>query len=290
MEKMNDLRDLLKHEIMDLHSAESQIIKAMPAMIGKARNPELKQALQQHLKVTEGQVKRLEKVQQHMDGAAASNNKDEGLLSRLFKRSQVCRGMQGIIDEGERVMSEDMSPEVMDAAIIACAQKIEHYEICGYGTARAFAEELGLTEVATLLEQTLEEEYEADDMLTGLAVNRLNERAEKSSRRSMPNRSTTTGTATNTRSESSRQRAPREEMEMASSKRGTVANSGRGTNTDMSNTRSTDKGAAGKSNASAARVNKTASKAAMPRSNQPNTTGRGNTSSGRGGTTGRGGR
>ena len=160
MEKMNDLKDLLKHEIMDLYSAEEQIIKAMPAMIKKAKNPELKQSLQQHLKVTENQRARLEQVQKMMEDGSADNNNGGGLLSRLFKRSYTCRGMQGIIEEGEKIMAEDMSPEVMDAAIIAASQKIEHYEICGYGTARAYAEELGLTQVATMLEQTLDEEYD----------------------------------------------------------------------------------------------------------------------------------
>jgi hypothetical protein len=89
--------------------------------------------------------------------------------------------MKGLIEEGEKVIAEDMNVEVRDAAIIACAQKIEHYEICGYGTARAYAQELGLAEVEALLQQTLDEEYQADDKLTYLAVGRLNEKAEKAS-------------------------------------------------------------------------------------------------------------
>ena len=281
MEKMNDLRDLLKHEIMDLHSAEEQIIKAMPAMIKKAKNPELKQSLQQHLKVTEGQLTRLQKVQKLMD-SQQGNTEDSGLLSRLFKRSYTCRGMQGIIDEGEKIMAEDMSPEVMDAAIIACSQKIEHYEICGYGTARAFAEELGLTEVASMLEQTLDEEYEADERLTTLAVNRLNQQAEKGAR-NMGNRTSTTTTSTNTR-ESARSRAPREEMEMASAKRGATT-TGRGSTQSSGNTRSTTSnlrsGSTGQtSGASATRASKTAVKSSTTRG--------GNTSSGRGNNTARG--
>lgn len=279
MEKMNDLRDLLKHEIMDLHSAEEQIMKAMPAMIGKARNPELKQALQTHLKVTEGQLARLQQVQGLMDAGGNNNTKEEGLLSRLFKRNYVCRGMQGLIEEGEKVMNEDMSPEVLDAAIIACAQKIEHYEICGYGTARAFASELGLTEVATLLEQTLDEEYEADDQLTGLAVNRLNERAEKSGGTRGNGARTSGGKngGSNTR-ESSRQRTtqPAAEMEMASAKRGRNSEETKGSG----NTRgASDSRAASKSSVAASRVNKSATKSASTR---------GNTSSGRGSTSGRG--
>lgn len=90
--------------------------------------------------------------------------------------------MKGLIEEGEKVIAEDMNVEVRDAAIIACAQKIEHYEICGYGTARAYARELGLMEVEALLQQTLDEEYEADDKLTYLAVGRLNEKAKKASK------------------------------------------------------------------------------------------------------------
>src|SRR5215213_11090099 len=89
--------------------------------------------------------------------------------------------MEGIIREGKKILDEQMEPNVVDAAIIACAQKIEHYEICGYGTARAYARELNLGEVAELLEETLNEEYEADDLLTDLAVGGLNEKAESAS-------------------------------------------------------------------------------------------------------------
>ncbi len=276
MEKMNDLRDLLKHEVMDMHSAEEQIIKAMPAMIKKAKNTELKQSLQQHLKVTEAQLTRLQKVQKLLDGQQG-NAEDSGLLSRLFKRSHTCRGMQGIIDEGEKIMAEDMSPEVMDAAILAASQKIEHYEICGYGTARAYAEELGLTEVATLLEQTLDEEYEADEKLTALAVNRLNEQAEK--RAGSSARSAGTGSS---RTEGARTRATREEpeMAMASAKRGST---GRGTTQNGGNTRSTTgnsrSGSTGSTTgASSTRATKTSVKSSSTR---------GNNNGGRGSSTGR---
>lgn len=179
MEKMKDLRDLLKHEVMDLYSAEEQIIAAMPMMIEKATNPQLRQALEEHLRVTEAQRDRLDQVKQHLMGAeeAKEGGKKKGILG-LFGGGQKCKGMQGLIEEGQKVMGENMSPEVMDAAIIACAQKIEHYEICGYGTARAFARELNLGEVAELLEETLDEEYEADDLLTDLAVGSINQEAE----------------------------------------------------------------------------------------------------------------
>lgn len=278
MEKMNDLRDLLKHEVMDLHSAEEQIIKAMPAMIKKAKNPELKQSLQQHLKVTEAQLTRLQKVQKLLEGGQG-NTEDSGLLSRLFKRSHTCRGMQGIIDEGEKIMAEDMSPEVMDAAIIAASQKIEHYEICGYGTARAFAEELGLTEVATLLEQTLDEEYEADDKLTALAVNRLNEQAEK---RGSTNRNST---GSNSR-EATRSRVTREEpeMAMASAKRG-AGSTARNTTQSSGNTRgSGGNGRTGSTgNITGASASRTGSKTPAKTSNPRG----GNSSSGRGSNSGR---
>jgi hypothetical protein len=94
-----------------------------------------------------------------------------------LKRGEKCAAMEGIITEGEKLMKEDMSPEVSDAAIIAAAQKVEHYEISSYGTARAYAQELNLKKVEGLLKQTLEEEYEADDLLTELAESRINERA-----------------------------------------------------------------------------------------------------------------
>ena len=179
---MNDLKDLLKHEIYDLYSAEEQIIKALPAMIEKANNPQLKTALQQHVEITQNHLNRLNEVQGLLneDEVSATNEK-KGLLARLFKRNHVCKGMQGLIDEGQKIMAEEMSPEVLDAAVIACVQKIEHYEICGYGTARAFARELNLTETVQLLEATLNEEYEADDRLTEMAVGRINQKAERAS-------------------------------------------------------------------------------------------------------------
>jgi ferritin-like metal-binding protein YciE len=182
MEKMNDLRALLKHEVLDLISAEEQIIEAMPAMIEKAKNAELKKALEEHLRITEKQRERLNQVHSRFEEEGDKSDdggEKKGFLSGLFSGGgQKCRGMEGLITEGEKVMAEDMSAEVLDAAIIACAQKIEHYEICGYGTARAYARELNLSEVARLLEETLNEEYQADDRLTALALGGVNEQAE----------------------------------------------------------------------------------------------------------------
>jgi ferritin-like metal-binding protein YciE len=168
--------------VQDLYSAEEQIIKALPKMVEKANNNQLKKALQEHLKVTEQQKKRLDEVKHLLLSESENPEQDgqsKGFFSKLFSGSkQKCRGVEGLIEEGEKVMGENMTPEVLDAAIIACAQKIEHYEICGYGTARAYALELNLRDVAELLEETLDEEYEADDALTDLAVGRLNEEAQ----------------------------------------------------------------------------------------------------------------
>jgi len=185
MEKMNDLRDLLKHEIEDLYSVEEQIIDALPKMIEKANNKTLKNSLSEHLAITEEHKTRLDKMQGMMNKNDEQQEEKKGFLSGLFGGgSHVCKGMKGIIEEGNKMMGEDMTPEVLDAAIIACAQKVEHYEICGYGTARTYARELGLEQVAKILEQTLAEEYEADDRLTELAISRVNLKAEGAGGRS----------------------------------------------------------------------------------------------------------
>ncbi len=177
MEKMNDLKALLQHEVQDLISVEDQIIKAMPAMIEKAQNEVLKNTLQEHLTITEKQRTRLDEVQALLESV---ENKSflSGLLDKIGG-SQKCKGMEGIITEGEKILAADMNAEVKDAAIIACAQKIEHYEICGYGTVRAYAKQLVLDKAVKLFEETLNEEYEADDRLTKLAVEDINERAEQ---------------------------------------------------------------------------------------------------------------
>jgi ferritin-like metal-binding protein YciE len=179
MEPLLNLRDLLQHEIEDLYSAEEQIIEALPKMVEKASNRQLKEALNQHLKITKGQKTRLDKVQQLLKKEKEpENEKQKGFLERMFGGGTKCKGTEGLIKEGEKMMKEDMDVSVMDAAIIASAQKIEHYEISGYGTARAYAIQLGLSEVAGLLETTLNEEYKSDDMLTALALSKVNVEAE----------------------------------------------------------------------------------------------------------------
>lgn len=214
MEKMNDLRDLLKHEIEDLYSAEEQIIEALPLMIDKAENPNLKNALSGHLKITKKQKERLDKVQKLMGEGGQEEKK--GIFGKLFGGGKHhCKGMAGIIEEGNKIMNADISPEARDAAIIASAQKVEHYEICGYGTAKSFAEELGLQEVAKQLEQTLQEEYDADLLMTQLAEERVNKEAET------PSEGGASGASRGRTSGRVKEKAGREmEMEPVSSSRG----------------------------------------------------------------------
>jgi ferritin-like metal-binding protein YciE len=112
-------------------------------------------------------------------GANNDNDNSGSIFAGLFGAGIKCQGMEGILKEGTKTMAIDMSPDVMDAAIICGSQKVEHYEICGYGTAKAYAEELGLIDVAQLLQQTLMEEYDADDRLTALAIGSVNRKAER---------------------------------------------------------------------------------------------------------------
>ncbi|MEJ7625641.1 MAG: DUF892 family protein [Ferruginibacter sp.] len=181
MDQITDLRELLKHELKDLYSAETQIIEGLPKMIETARNPQLKKALSDHLKVTKDQKARLDKIEEVLNITNEKEDEKAGFFANLFKSKegeQHCKAMEGLIKEANSLMSEDMSIEVMDAALIAAAQKIEHYEIGSYGTARAYAEQMGMTEVEKLLRLTLDEEYFADDSLTKLAIEKVNIKAE----------------------------------------------------------------------------------------------------------------
>lgn len=177
MELVN-LKDLLQHEIEDLYSAEEQIIEALPKMVEKAFSPQLKKVLNEHLKVPKEQKTRLDKVRELLK-RLADKKEEKGFLERIFGGGTKCKGTEGLIREGEKMMAENMDAKVRDAAIIASAQKIEHYEISGYGTAKAYAVELDLPEVAKLLDKTLQEEYMSDDMLTSLALSKVNIDAEK---------------------------------------------------------------------------------------------------------------
>ena len=169
MAQMLNLKDLLKHEVDDLLSAEEQIIEALPTMIEKATEPQLKKALNEHLQVTKTQKERIQKVKTLLENKSDESKSEPGLLEKIFGGTK-CKGTEGLIKEGEKLMGENMDNKVRDAAIIAAAQKIEHYEISGYGTARAYAMQLGFDDIEQLLTQTLNEEYEADDNLTALAL------------------------------------------------------------------------------------------------------------------------
>ena len=154
------LKELYIDHLKDLYSAESQITKALPKIIKKAATPELKKGLEDHLKQTMNQVARLERIFKALPESP---------------RGKKCAGMEGLLAEGEEVMSEKMAtPVLMDAALIAACQKVEHYEISAYGTVRSFAELLGEEEAVDLLSQTLEEEKAADEKLNQVAMGRVN--------------------------------------------------------------------------------------------------------------------
>ncbi len=160
--KIDSLQKLYVEELRDLHSAERQIIQALPKMIKGASSPKLKSALQEHLTVTKQQLARLYQIFEKL-GTRGTGKK--------------CKGMEGIIAEGKEMLEEDMAPEVLDAAIISAAQHVEHYEMAGYGTVRTYAELLGDTAAMKLLQTTLDEEGDADKTLTMLAK-RVNVEAE----------------------------------------------------------------------------------------------------------------
>jgi ferritin-like metal-binding protein YciE len=151
---LESLNKLFQEVIKDLYSAERQLVQALPKMAKAANSPELKEAFQGHLEQTKDHVERLEEL------AKALGFKPTG---------KMCRGMEGLIDEGKEVIEEDGEDAVIDAALICAAQKVEHYEISGYGSARAIAEQLGLNDAVQLLQTTLDEEGETDKKLTGLS-------------------------------------------------------------------------------------------------------------------------
>lgn len=160
--QLENLKDLFVHQIQDLYSAEDQAIKAMPKMMEKTSNKELKKAFETHLKETEKQKQRLEQICD-MLGVKPTGHK--------------CKAMEGLIKESEELMKEKADPDVMDAGLIASQQRVEHYEIAGYGTAKVYAEKLGNKDVAKLLDETLKEEKKTDELLTGIAVGNINEKA-----------------------------------------------------------------------------------------------------------------
>jgi len=162
--EMQSLKELYLEELKDLYSAEKQLVKALPKMAKNATNPELKQAFTDHLQETEGHVERLDQIFE-MLGESSPRKK--------------CKGMEGLIEEAKELLEEDASEEVLDAGLISKAQHVEHYEIAGYGTVRTYAQHLGLEDQAALLQQTLDEEGNANELLTQIAESSVNAEAEQ---------------------------------------------------------------------------------------------------------------
>lgn len=159
---LESLQDLYVEELRDIYSAEQQIIRALPKMAEGANNPELRAAFEEHLQVTQEQVSRLEKIFSELD---------------VKPGGKKCKGMEGLIEEGKEMLEEDADPDVLDAALISAAQRVEHYEIAAYGTVRNYARQLGLDSHVDLLQRTLDEEGETDKRLTTLAESGVNEQA-----------------------------------------------------------------------------------------------------------------
>jgi ferritin-like metal-binding protein YciE len=161
---MKTLQDLFVHELKDLYSAEKQLTEALPKMAKAAHAPELKNAFTMHLEETQKQLERV-----------------HGLLQELGENPgrKKCTAMEGLIEEGAHVIKEKAAPAVKDAALIAAAQRVEHYEISGYGTARAFAETLGHKQAAKILDQILDEESATNEKLNTLATGQINPAALK---------------------------------------------------------------------------------------------------------------
>jgi ferritin-like metal-binding protein YciE len=154
MSKITTTTELLVEELKDLYSAESQLLKALPKMAKAAESEELQEAFTNHLKQTEGQVKRLEKVMKKLGESP---------------KGKKCKAMEGLVAEAKEVLEEDAEPVLRDLALIVAAQKVEHYEIAGYGSARTLAEISGESEIAEILQETLDEEGETDKLLTKIA-------------------------------------------------------------------------------------------------------------------------
>jgi ferritin-like metal-binding protein YciE len=159
---LESLQDLFVEQLQDLFDAEQQLVKAIPEMAKASSTDKLRKAFQMHLSQTEDQVRRLEQVFELLD---------------MKPKGETCQAMQGLIREGKTIMKKDAEPAVLDAALIAAAQKVEHYEIASYGSVRTWAKELGYRDAANLLQETLEEESEANEKLTKIAESLVNPRA-----------------------------------------------------------------------------------------------------------------
>jgi ferritin-like metal-binding protein YciE len=151
---LSTMNSLFEHEMQDLYSAEKQIVEALPRMVNEAASQELQSAFQEHLTVTELQIKRLQAAMRQLD---------------IKPDGAVCKGMKGLLEEGRQIVEAEGDPLVKDAALIGAAQRVEHYEIAAYGTVREFARELGYEDIARSLDMTLHEEGDADKELSRLA-------------------------------------------------------------------------------------------------------------------------
>jgi ferritin-like metal-binding protein YciE len=160
--KLDSLQKLYVSELRDLYSAENQILKALPKMAKAAAAPELQEGFQVHLNETKDQVARLEKIFEKLGQSP---------------KGKKCKAMEGLLDEGAELMKEDAEPEVLDAGLIAAAQRVEHYEMAGYGTVRTYARLLNEKEAERLLQETLDEEAQTDKKLTDLAETLVNAKA-----------------------------------------------------------------------------------------------------------------
>jgi ferritin-like metal-binding protein YciE len=156
--KLQSLDDVLMEQLADLHSAETQLVEALPKVANSASTPELRTAIEEHLEQTRGHVQRLEKAFSHLGASVPKEH---------------CKGMEGLLHEGDKVIETKGEPAAKDAALIAAAQRVEHYEIAGYGTARTLAGELGHDDVERLMNETLDEEAAADEKLTKIATGGL---------------------------------------------------------------------------------------------------------------------
>jgi ferritin-like metal-binding protein YciE len=163
-DKLKNLNDLFQHEIKDLYSAEKQILDALPKMAEAASNSELKQAFKDHLQETRGQKERLEKIAD---------------ICGFDIDGETCEAAKGLIKEGESIIKMNANEDVRDAGLIAAAQRVEHYEMAGYGTACTYAKQLGHDKALDLLKETLDQEKSADDKLKKLATSKINEKAEQ---------------------------------------------------------------------------------------------------------------
>lgn len=162
--KLANLEDLFVDQLKDIHNAEKQLVKALPKMAKAAQAPELKKAFQQHLETTEAQIARVEQIFDDM---------------QMSPGRKKCVGMEGLIKEGDELMSEEgVAPEVLDAGLIAAAQKVEHYEVSTYGTLRTWAQQLGKQRAMSLLDQILKEEARSDELLTKIAQSGINQMAQ----------------------------------------------------------------------------------------------------------------